>query len=280
MAVLFQAASPSRTSCAPGSGHIAGTLGGVNYERRGGRGCVKGSAARGATNPLFRHHFHLVLSDEQAARAKKYADGCVGRGYLMGGVPTATRRGDCSGYIAGIHCAAMGRRPRRLCWTGNWTTKHKDLGFRKGLGAGVTAGPHTSAGSRPGSTAPRTTTTPRWTATHWSWTANSATGRSRWSAVSNASVVWRSMGRLAGTPGEASTPSDESGDGCGRARPRRPRRRAAGNPGRPAAPGTGSQGRRAQRGGLPSGHVFVGKLAAWPGSGGGPRRRGLTGSST
>lgn len=44
-----------------GIGHIAGTLGGLNVESRGGDGVVIGSAARGATNPLFRHHFHVKI---------------------------------------------------------------------------------------------------------------------------------------------------------------------------------------------------------------------------
>ena len=138
MAVLFQIGVSLPSELSSGIGHMAGTLGGVNYESRGGRGCLKGSAARGASNPLFRHHFHLLLTDAQAAEARRYANACVGRGYLMGGMPSATRRGDCSGYMAGIWCAAMGQRRRRLFWTGNFTRRRADLGFRPGLGAGVT----------------------------------------------------------------------------------------------------------------------------------------------
>jgi len=45
-----------------GIGHMAGTLAGFNVEARGGYGVVLGSAARGATNPLFRHHFHMKIA--------------------------------------------------------------------------------------------------------------------------------------------------------------------------------------------------------------------------
>jgi hypothetical protein len=44
-----------------GIGHMAGTLGGLNVESRGGYGVLLGAAARGATNPLFRHHFHVKI---------------------------------------------------------------------------------------------------------------------------------------------------------------------------------------------------------------------------
>jgi Putative peptidoglycan binding domain len=117
-------------------GHIACTLGGVNYESRGGRGCLKGSAARGATNPLFRHHFHLKLSDDQAAKAKAYADSCVGEPYVLGGVPTSTTGGDCSGFVSGIICKAKGKPLKRLFATATWLTRFDDadMGFSKGLG--------------------------------------------------------------------------------------------------------------------------------------------------
>lgn len=46
-----------------GIGHVAGTLGGLNVESRGGRGVLVGPAARGATAPLFHHHFHLPVSN-------------------------------------------------------------------------------------------------------------------------------------------------------------------------------------------------------------------------
>lgn len=38
-------------------GHMAGTLGGLNVESRGGRGVIVGTGARGAKDPLFRQHF-------------------------------------------------------------------------------------------------------------------------------------------------------------------------------------------------------------------------------
>lgn len=120
-----------------GIGHVACTLGGVNYESRGGKGCLKGSAARGATNPLFRHHFHLPLSDRQAARAKAFADKCVGQPYVWAGVPAPGRGGDCSGFVSAIICAAQGKRPRRLFATGSWRAVFRALGFAVGLGGGA-----------------------------------------------------------------------------------------------------------------------------------------------
>jgi hypothetical protein len=95
-------------------GHIACTLGGVNYEStshtiKGGSGCVRGSAARGAAHRLFKHQFFLLLSDAQAKAAQKYADGCVGEPYILGSVPTASHGGDCSGFVSGIICAAKGK---------------------------------------------------------------------------------------------------------------------------------------------------------------------------
>jgi hypothetical protein len=93
-----------------GIGHVACTLGGVNYESRGSRGCLKGSAARGATHPLFRHHHHRTLSDSQAAAAKRWADRCVGLTYRWAEVPRPPRRGgDCSGFMSGILCVALER---------------------------------------------------------------------------------------------------------------------------------------------------------------------------
>jgi peptidoglycan hydrolase-like protein with peptidoglycan-binding domain len=44
-----------------GIGHVAGSLGGLKVESRGGRGVLVGAATRGATNTLFRHHFHLPI---------------------------------------------------------------------------------------------------------------------------------------------------------------------------------------------------------------------------
>lgn len=78
MSKLLQIGMSTAAELGSRYGHIACTLDGVNYECRGGRGCLKGSAARGATNPLFRHHFHRRLTDAQAARAKADADRCVG----------------------------------------------------------------------------------------------------------------------------------------------------------------------------------------------------------
>jgi hypothetical protein len=115
-------------------GHIACTLGGVKYESRGGAGCVKGKNARGADHKLFRRRHHLVLTDDEAAAAKEYADACVGQPYDYPNVPTATRGGDCSGYMSGIICAAMDMRPRRLFTTANWLDELTGLGFEAGLG--------------------------------------------------------------------------------------------------------------------------------------------------
>lgn len=119
-------------------GHVACTLGGVNYESRGGAGILRGSAARSASNGLFRHRFHIRLSETQAKRAKRYADRCVGRPYVWGGVPKMSGGGgDCSGYVSGIICAALGKSPiRRLFATGNWSAKAAGLGFKPGLGGG------------------------------------------------------------------------------------------------------------------------------------------------
>lgn len=121
---------------ASGIGHVACTLGGVNYESRGSLGIIKGSRARGASDPLFRHRFYLVLADGQAARAKRYADAHQGEPYVWGGVPG--RGGDCSGYVSGIICTALGRPVARLFGTGTWTAVYKTLGFK--AGSGPTAG--------------------------------------------------------------------------------------------------------------------------------------------
>lgn len=50
---------PSESSS--GIGHMAGTLGGLNVESRGGAGVLLGADARGATNSLFNHHFHMKI---------------------------------------------------------------------------------------------------------------------------------------------------------------------------------------------------------------------------
>jgi peptidoglycan hydrolase-like protein with peptidoglycan-binding domain len=48
-----------------GIGHVAGSLGRLNVESRGGRGVLVGSAARGATNGLFPHHFHVSIDGDR-----------------------------------------------------------------------------------------------------------------------------------------------------------------------------------------------------------------------
>ncbi|KQX68884.1 peptidoglycan-binding protein [Angustibacter sp. Root456] len=124
-----------------GIGHTACTLGGVNYESKGSVGCIRGSVARGAAHPLFRHRFHLQISDAQALRAKGYADACVGQPYVWASVPTSRHGGDCSGYVSGIICAALGREPvpHRLFATIGWPVVARGLGFAPGLvGAVVT----------------------------------------------------------------------------------------------------------------------------------------------
>jgi peptidoglycan hydrolase-like protein with peptidoglycan-binding domain len=119
-------------------GHIACTLGGVNYESTP-ETIRKGSAARGATNPLFRHQFHLVLTNAQATSAKAYADACVGQPYKLGFVPSANSGGDCSGFMSGIICTAKGEPlpPKRLFSTATFQGLVDDMGFEDGLGGGV-----------------------------------------------------------------------------------------------------------------------------------------------
>lgn len=138
MAKLLQIGISFPHEMSSGIGHVACTLAGVNYESRGGNGIVRGSAARGATHGLFRYRFHIRLSDRQAQRAKAYADKCVGRAYVWGGVPQASDGGgDCSGYVSGIICAALAKRPiRRLFGTGTWSRRFRSLGFSVGLGGG------------------------------------------------------------------------------------------------------------------------------------------------
>ncbi|MFC0532450.1 peptidoglycan-binding domain-containing protein [Phytohabitans kaempferiae] len=137
-----------------GIGHVACTLGGVNYESRGGRGCLKGSAARGASHPLFKHRFHRVLTDAQAQAAKEWADRCVGQRYVWGGVPVPKppppgRGGDCSGFVSGILCAAEGRRVGRRFATGQWKGLFKSLGFAEGLGGGTPGAAPIGVADRP-----------------------------------------------------------------------------------------------------------------------------------
>jgi hypothetical protein len=134
MAKLLQMGHAFAAELGMAFGHIACTLGGVKYESRGSAGCVKGKQARGADHKLFRRRHHLVLTDDEAAAAKVYADACVGQPYVYPNVPTATRGGDCSGYMSGIICAAMDMRPRRLFTTANWPDELAGLGFEPGLG--------------------------------------------------------------------------------------------------------------------------------------------------
>jgi hypothetical protein len=134
MSKLFQIGMSTAAELGSRYGHIASTLDGVNYECRGGRGCLKGSAARGATNPLFRHRFHLRLTDDQAAKAKAYADSCVGQPYVLGGVPTPHGGGDCTGLQSAMYCKAMGMQVKRLFTTATWLSRFDDLGFSTGLG--------------------------------------------------------------------------------------------------------------------------------------------------
>jgi peptidoglycan hydrolase-like protein with peptidoglycan-binding domain len=115
-------------------GHIACTLGGVNYESRGSKGCLRGSAARGATHSLFRHTFHMLLSNAAAASAQEYGNACAGQPYVLGQVPSSHRGGDCSGLISGIICEATGKPIKRLFTTATWLSRFDDLGFAPGLG--------------------------------------------------------------------------------------------------------------------------------------------------
>lgn len=119
---------------ASGVGHVAATLGGVNYESRSSAGVVSGGAARGADNRLFRQRFHLALTDAQADRARQWADAQVGKPYAWGGAGANARGYDCSGYISGIIAAALGRTPGRLFATGSWTSVYRQLGFQQGAG--------------------------------------------------------------------------------------------------------------------------------------------------
>jgi hypothetical protein len=140
MTILLQIGIAYPRELAGGIGHVACTLGGVNYECRGSRGCIKGSAARGATHKLFRHHFYRALTDAQGRAAKAYADGCVHEPYVWDRVPSSHHGGDCSGYISGIICAATGKPVHRLFSTGTWSGVEAHLGFHSGLGGGVVPG--------------------------------------------------------------------------------------------------------------------------------------------
>jgi hypothetical protein len=135
MSFLYQIGISYGYELASGIGHVGATLAAVHYECRGGRGCLKGSTARGASNSIFRHHFHRTLTDAQGRRAKTYADACRGLPYVYGGVPNPStgRGGDCSGFQSGIMCAADNIPIRRLFATGTWKSRYDDLKFRPGL---------------------------------------------------------------------------------------------------------------------------------------------------
>jgi hypothetical protein len=142
MTKLFQIGVVFANEMQSGIGHMACTLGGVNYECRGGRGCLKGSGARGAAHPLFRHHFHRELSDDQAGAAKAWADRCVRLPYRFGMMqvappPRPGQPGDCSAYMSGIYSAALNLKIERRFATGNWMAKFGQLGFVEGLGGGI-----------------------------------------------------------------------------------------------------------------------------------------------
>jgi hypothetical protein len=112
MPLILQTGMSTAAELGDKFGYTGCTLGGVKYESRGSKGCLRGSDARGATNPLFKHHFHLGPTDAEAAKAKSYADSCVHQPYLQRRVPTA-KHGDCSGYISGITCTAKGKSLNR-----------------------------------------------------------------------------------------------------------------------------------------------------------------------
>jgi hypothetical protein len=56
---------------ASGIGHTAGTIDGLNVEARGGRGVLVGAEARGANDPLFRHHYHVPLEEDELVGARE-----------------------------------------------------------------------------------------------------------------------------------------------------------------------------------------------------------------
>jgi len=124
-------------------GHVACTLGGVNYEstshtKTGGSGCVRGSSARGANDRLFKHQFFILVGDARAEAAKEYADSCIGQPYEIGRIPSKGHGGDCSGFVSGIICVAKGKPIKRLFSTAEWLKRFEDadLAFSKGLGGG------------------------------------------------------------------------------------------------------------------------------------------------
>jgi peptidoglycan hydrolase-like protein with peptidoglycan-binding domain len=146
MPILFQIghATAAQIGAHEKYGHIAATLGGMNFESRGSKGVISGDAARGAANHLFKQHFHMVLSDQEARAALRYAKRCVGHGYVLGQVPTRHRGGDCSGFMSGIICRAKGMELARLFTTANFVDRSDNLGFKTTLGGGQIVRPGVS----------------------------------------------------------------------------------------------------------------------------------------
>jgi len=137
MSKLLQIGMSTAAELGSRYGHIACTLDGVNYESRGGRGCLKGSEARGATNPLFRHRFHRRLTDAQAARAKADADRCVGQPYVLGADPTSSTGQDCSSFMSRICYTALELPKKRLFTTATWLSRFDDPDLRFSTGLGI-----------------------------------------------------------------------------------------------------------------------------------------------
>jgi peptidoglycan hydrolase-like protein with peptidoglycan-binding domain len=148
MPFLFQIGHSTAKNIHADLGHIACTLAGINYESRGSKGVIQGMPARGATNPLFRNHFHLILDDDQARAALRYANACTGHKYVLGQVPTRHQGGDCSGFMSGIIRAARGHPLKRLFTTATFLDRADDLGFTHGLGGGVIDSPLISGFAR------------------------------------------------------------------------------------------------------------------------------------
>jgi hypothetical protein len=144
MPFLFQIGHSTAKQIHDDVGHIACTLGGVNYESRGSRGVVVGGSARGAADELFHQQFFMVLSDRAAHRALRYANLCVGQPYKFGLVPTRNHGGDCSGFMSGIMCRAQGKPLGRLFSTATLLDQVDGFGFKPGLGGGRIVSDHIS----------------------------------------------------------------------------------------------------------------------------------------
>jgi peptidoglycan hydrolase-like protein with peptidoglycan-binding domain len=141
MPFLFQIGHSTAKDIHDELGHIACTFAGINYESRGSKGVLMGMAARGATNPLFRNHFHLVMPDDQVRAGLRYGNACAGHPYVLGQIPTRHQGGDCSGFMSGIIRAARGHALKRLFTTATFLDHAADLGFKPGLGGGVINSP-------------------------------------------------------------------------------------------------------------------------------------------